>query len=62
MEAPLMLMCHESDTGQERNVDFISLWVSFTCYVYSSVLVWCFQIASAKHAKWQHMVAIKAKW
>ena len=28
--------------------------------VYSSVLVWCFQIAiNAKHAKWQHTVIIK---
>ena len=25
----------------------------------SIMLVWCFQIASMKHTKWQHMMAIK---
>ena len=39
-------------------MDFLSIWVSFVCYVYSSALVWCF--ISMKHAKRQHTVAIKA--
>ena len=34
-----MFACHEGDTGQERAVDFLSLWLSFMCYVYSSVVV-----------------------
>ena len=55
-----MLTCLEGDIGREHVV-FFSLWVNFMCYVYSSILLWCFQIASAKHAKWQHMLAIKAK-
>ena len=59
IEAPLMLMCLEGDNGGEHAVDFLSLWVSFTCYAYFSVPVWCFQIASVKLAKWQHMVKIK---
>ena len=54
-------MCSEGDTGQECTVDFLSPgWVLCVMYIYCSVLVWCFQIVfSAKHAKWQHMVAIK---
>ena len=52
MEAPLWLTCPEGDTGQKCTVDFLFPWVSFTHYVYTSVLVWCFQIVtSAKHAK-----------
>ena len=39
MEVPLMLMHHEWDIGQECAVDFPLFWVSFTCYVYCSVLV-----------------------
>ena len=38
-----MLMSHGGDTGQERAVDFLSVWESFKCYVYSSV---CFCSAS----------------
>ena len=30
-----MLMCHEGDTGKECSVNFLSLWVSFMCYVYT---------------------------
>ena len=59
MEVPLRLMCLE-DAGQEHAMNFLSLWLAFMCYVYPSVLVWCFQIViSAKHTKWQHIVAIK---
>ena len=52
MEAVLMLTCPERDARREYTVDFLSHWVSFMCYVYSRVLVWYFQIASMKHAKW----------
>ena len=58
MEVPLWLTCPEGDTGQEQSVDFLLLCMSFVCYVYSSELVWCFQIVSnVKHAKWKHIVA-----
>ena len=47
---------------QLHAVDFLFLRVSFMCYVYSNVLIWCFRfVISAKHAKWQHMMAITAK-
>ena len=63
MKVQLWLMCPEGDTEQECTVGFLTLWVSFVCYVYSSVLVWCFQIViSAKHIKWQHMMEIKVMW
>ena len=56
-------MYHKGDTKQECAMDFLSHWVSFMCHVYSIVLAWCFQIViSMKHAKWQQMVVIKAKW
>ena len=55
MEAPLWLTCPEGDTGGKCTMDFLFPWVSFMYYVYTNVLVWCFQIViSAKHAKWQH--------
>ena len=44
-------------------MNFLSPWVSFMCYVYSTVLVWCFQIViSEKYTKWQRIVAIEGKW
>ena len=58
MEVPLCSRALKEITGQELTMDFLSCWLSFM----SSMFVWYFQIIiDVKHAKWQHIVTIKAK-